>query len=106
MNPTRRHFLSTAPLLAVAGCSALATTATTTAAPAGPLAVTAVQQATTFWDTVKGVAEVAIAGVSTANPVLGAALTATVAVGDSVLAALPAGASDAEALASGLATLV
>jgi hypothetical protein len=109
MNPTRRHLLSTAPLLAVAGCSALATastTATTATAATGTLAITTVQQATTFWGTIKGVAEVAIAGVSALDPALGSTLTAAIAVGDSVLAALPAVASDAEALASGIATLV
>ncbi len=106
MTSTRRLLLSTAPLLAVAGCGAAAATAGSTPATTGALAITTVPQATTFWSTIKGVAEVAIAAVSVANPVLAATLTTAVAVGEGLLDALPGTASDAASLAGGITTLV
>ncbi len=109
----RRQILAGAPLLAVAGCAATAAsitsganTAATAVTTAGQLAVTSVGQATDFWGTVKGIANVAIAGVSIANPALAAMLTGAVSVGDELAAALPSAAADANALASGIAQLV
>ncbi len=106
MTHTRRHLLTAAPLLAVAGCSAVAATASTAAGTAGTLAVTTLQQATTFWGTIKGAVDVAIATVSVVDPAPAGVLDAAAAVGDSLLSALPAVASDATQLASGIATLV
>ncbi len=109
MTSTRRFLLSTAPLLAVAGCSSLAATTTATATGTGTanaLTITTVPQATTFWGTVKGVVDVAAAAVSLANPALFATLSAALSVGDSLLEGLPGLASDATSLASGITALV
>ncbi len=105
MTSTRRFFLSTAPLLAVAGCGTAAATAGSTAAT-GALTITTVPQAATFWGTIKGVAEVAAAAVSIVNPALAATLAAAVTVGDSLLDALPSQAADAASLAGGITALV
>lgn len=101
----RRHLLATAPILAIAGCAALANAPATVAA-AGALVISTIDQATKYWQSVKGTVLQAIAGVQLLNPALGAALSAALAVGDTLLAALPTVAADATQLATGIATLV
>jgi hypothetical protein len=101
----RRALIQTAPLLAVAGCAALAN-APATVATAGAQAITTIAAATNYWGGIKGEVQVAILGVSLLNPALGASLTAGLAVGDALVAALPTLAADATTLASGIASLV
>jgi hypothetical protein len=99
----RRHLLATVPALTVVGCAAVSPA---TIAAAGALAITTIAGATKYWGTVKGEVQIAIAGVSVANPALGAALAGALTVGDTLLAALPSVVSDATALANGILTLI
>jgi hypothetical protein len=97
-------------ILALGGCGANAATNATTAVTGAVGAVTAtisttVSEATQFWATIKGFAEVGAAALTIANPVAGAAVTAAITAGDSIIASLPGLGTDIVAVGNALGQL-